>query len=96
MAGLTGRTVHALVRGRVQGVGFRWFVRQRARALELAGWVRNKPDGTVEFVASGSARAVETLLTIVRTGPPHAVVHELQISDADEGEPGVRTFDIRR
>ena len=47
--------LHVVVRGRVQGVGFRWFVREAARALGLAGWVRNRPDGSVEVAAEGDA-----------------------------------------
>ena len=69
MAGVTRRSVRVVVRGTVQGVGFRWFVRERARALRLTGWVCNLPDGSVEFLANGPAPAVEALIDAVRAGP---------------------------
>lgn len=58
----------------MQGVGYRWFVRQQARALKLAGWVRNLPSGDVELVAAGSAAALDTLEDALRAGPPGARV----------------------
>ena len=66
--------LHVLVRGRVQGVGFRWFVRQRASSLGLAGWVKNRADGTVEVAAEGSSDAVERLRQILERGPDGADV----------------------
>lgn len=66
--------LHVLVRGRVQGVGFRWFVRQAARDLGLAGWVRNRPDGTVEVAAAGEPQALERLRETLREGPEGASV----------------------
>ncbi len=60
--------------GRVQGVGFRHFVRERARALNLSGWVKNRPDGSVEVLVSGEDDAAARLLDVVRRGPPHADV----------------------
>ncbi len=73
------------VTGQVQGVGFRWFVRQRARALDLAGWVRNLPSGDVELVAAGSAAALDTLEAALRTGPPGARVEGVT-REATEGD----------
>jgi len=69
--------VHWRVEGKVQGVGFRWFVRERARRLDLAGWVANRPDGSVELAASGSQDALARLREAVRQGPPGARVTEL-------------------
>lgn len=66
----------------MQGVGFRWFVRERARALKLAGWVRNLDDGGVEIAASGPDEAVADLLSAVEQGPPGARVHEVLRRDA--------------
>ena len=63
-----------LVSGRVQGVGFRWFVLQAALDLGLAGTVRNLPDGQVEVVAGGSEEALSRLQTQLRRGPPGARV----------------------
>jgi acylphosphatase len=58
-----------IVSGRVQGVGFRWFVVEAARALNLAGRVRNLPDGTVEVCASGPEPALRELEALVAMGP---------------------------
>ena len=77
--------LHVLVRGRVQGVGFRWFVRETARELGLAGWVRNRPDGVVEVAAEGSAATLERLREQLRNGPPGAVVTSVDdIEAADQ------------
>jgi acylphosphatase len=69
---------HVRVIGRVQGVGFRWFVRERADALGLAGWVKNRSDGSVELLVSGDANAAEQFLAAVRRGPPHARVDAIE------------------
>lgn len=65
------------VEGEVQGVGFRWYVREQARALELAGWVRNEPDGAVVLVASGEATALDTLERQLKVGPRQSTVTEV-------------------
>jgi acylphosphatase len=70
--------LHVVVRGRVQGVGFRWFVREAARRLDLAGWVTNRRDGTVEVEAEGRADAVESLLRTLRKGPDGAHVEDVE------------------
>jgi acylphosphatase len=69
---------HVRVTGRVQGVGFRWFVRERADALGLSGWVKNRSDGSVELLVAGDAQASEQFLAAVRRGPPHARVDALE------------------
>jgi acylphosphatase len=69
--------VHAIVTGIVQGVNFRWFTQHRAADLGLVGYVRNRSDGAVEFVAEGTRDALERLLDAVRTGPPSAVVENV-------------------
>ncbi|RIL02470.1 acylphosphatase [bacterium] len=75
-----------LVRGRVQGVGFRWFVRDAAAELGLAGWVRNLPDGrTVEALAQGPAERLDQLVNAMRSGPPGSYVSELTASAVDPG-----------
>lgn len=80
-------TIHLRVSGRVQGVGFRWFVREHAQALQLAGWVRNTADGDVEIAASGDASLLEALQVAVSRGPAAArverVVLELPPAGAD-------------
>lgn len=72
--------VHIIVTGRVQGVGFRYFVAARARALGLAGVARNLPNGQVEVVAQGERTALEALIGAVRLGPAGAVVRDVQVS----------------
>ena len=69
--------LRASVTGRVQGVGFRYFVMERARALSLTGYVRNEYDGSVEVVAEGSRGSLESLLDQLRTGPRSASVDDV-------------------
>jgi len=69
--------LHFLIKGRVQGVGFRWFVHREASELELRGWVRNTEDGDVEVVASGSAEILSELRDSLRRGPRGARVDRL-------------------
>jgi acylphosphatase len=61
--------LHALVEGRVQGVGFRYFVMTAAQELNLTGWVRNCFDGNVEVTAEGMRKDLETLIFFLRKGP---------------------------
>jgi acylphosphatase len=80
------------VRGRVQGVGFRWATAQRARSRGVAGWVRNRPDGAVEAVFEGPADAVDALVAWIRSGPSGARVDDLTVEqEAPVGESGFRT-----
>ncbi len=82
--------------GRVQGVGFRWFVREQARALELAGWVRNLPSGNVELVAAGPQPALDKLEVAVRDGPPGARVERVTRRRTDADAELAVPFDIAR
>jgi acylphosphatase len=66
-----------VVRGVVQGVGFRWFVREQARAAHVAGWVRNNPDGSVELEAAGVGSALALLRAAVGRGPAGARVEQV-------------------
>ncbi|MEQ1691831.1 MAG: acylphosphatase [Gemmatimonas sp.] len=70
--------------GRVQGVGYRWFVRETAHAIDVSGWVRNEPDGSVCVVAAGSTEQLEHLERALRCGPPGADVQRLVVRHADE------------
>jgi acylphosphatase len=84
-------TVRKRVRahGRVQGVFFRDSVRRAADAAGVAGWARNCADGTVEAVFEGQEEAVERLVAFCRSGPGHAEVSQLDVSDeAPEGASG--------
>lgn len=69
-----GERLHAVVAGRVQGVGFRYWTVRQAQRLELTGWVRNLPDGRVEVVAEGPRAELEMLLDALRDGPGHSLV----------------------
>ena len=75
------------VHGRVQGVGFRWFVREAARRRGVAGWVRNRADGTVELEVSGTEPSLRELIAVLREGPPGARVDAVaETSSADTEE----------
>ena len=83
-----------LVRGRVQGVGFRWFVEREAHILQIAGWIRNNPDGTVEVLAQGTREQLAGLHSRLREGPRAARVDQVEVSDA-EPIPGLASFQVR-
>lgn len=70
------------IEGRVQGVGFRYFIQRRARALGITGWVRNRTDGGVEAVVQGSAEAADAIIALAQRGPPSAHVTGVSVSDA--------------
>ncbi len=71
-------SIHLEVSGRVQGVGFRWYVVEMARELRLAGWVKNRPDGNVEIAAAGEGDALARLEAAVTEGPPGARVEDVR------------------
>lgn len=83
--------IHLRIAGKVQGVGFRWFVRQKALELGLSGWVRNTRSGDVELVARGDRAKLERLESAVSHGPQSAVVtsvhRESAASDASYPTP---------
>jgi acylphosphatase len=82
-----------VVRGRVQGVWFRESARRRAEGLGVAGWVRNRWDGTVEAEVEGPVEAVDALVAWLGEGPPRARVDGIDVEDrAPLGEDG---FDVR-
>jgi len=78
--------LHFLIQGRVQGVGFRWFVHREASELDLRGWVRNTEGGDVEVVASGSAEDLAELRASLRRGPRGSRVDRLIEHYLDEDE----------
>jgi acylphosphatase len=71
-------SIHLRLRGFVQGVGFRWFVRSHATRLGLAGWVANAPDGSVEIAASGDQAKLDDLRRAVASGPDGALVETIE------------------
>lgn len=76
-----------IIRGRVQGVGFRWSLCEQALALGLAGWVRNRRDGSVEALVRGPEATVRDLIDWAHHGPPAAHVVSVDESAGDEREP---------
>lgn len=82
-----------LVRGRVQGVGFRWFVEREAHILGIAGWVRNNPDSSVEVFAMGTGEQLSGLRSRLQEGPRAARVDDVQEFEAN-ATPGLKTFRI--
>ena len=82
-----------IVQGRVQGVGFRYAVARAAQSRGTAGWVRNRPDGTVEAVFEGEPEAVESLVRMCREGPRGAEVDRVDV--IEESAEGLRVFEVR-
>jgi acylphosphatase len=87
--------LHFLIQGRVQGVGFRWYVHREASEMNLRGWVRNTEDGDVEVVASGSVQDLAELRASLRRGPrgsrvDRVVEHYLEEREAE----GLGSFQI--
>ena len=83
-----------LVRGRVQGVGFRWFVWRQAERLGLRGWARNLPDGTVEVVAEGPAESLARFAEALGRGPSAAIVDGVEKAELSHQLELPKTFDI--
>lgn len=71
---------HVLIAGRVQGVSFRAYARDKARAANVEGWIRNLPDGRVEAVFEGSRPAVQRLVSWCYSGPAHAHVEKVEVT----------------
>ncbi len=89
------RSVHVLISGRVQGVGYRAWVKQSADELKVSGWVRNRRDGDVEAVFSGPQTAVDALIEACRDGPPWSAaanVQDLRVLNDAEPESGPLTI----
>jgi acylphosphatase len=83
-----------LVRGRVQGVGFRWFVEREAHILQVSGWVRNNPDGSVEVLAMGSHVQLLGLRSRLQEGPRAARVDHVEELES-ELVAGLNSFQVR-
>ncbi len=87
------RELHAIVHGRVQGVSFRFNAVTEARRLDLRGWVKNLPDGTVETVATGAQDALNDYLNWLHRGPPGAKVTKVDINWQETAQ-GYTAFEI--
>ncbi|QKJ18647.1 acylphosphatase [Microbacterium hominis] len=87
------RRVHVIVRGMVQGVGYRYTMRMVARDEGVAGWVRNRADGTVEAEIEGASAQVDAVLAWMAEGPPGSRVDAATVRDA--APTGAVGFDVR-
>lgn len=86
--------LHAQVRGRVQGVNFRYYTQKEAQALGLTGWVANRFDGSVELVAEGGRAALQRLLSFLHRGPPAARVDRVE-TDWEKATGEFNRFHVR-
>ena len=84
----------AVVQGRVQGVGFRFFTERAARELGVRGWVRNLPDGSVEALAEGDEAALTTFIERLKRGPLSSRVDRVEV--AETPAQGFERFEITR
>jgi acylphosphatase len=80
-----------VIHGRVQGVGYRWAMVEAAGAVDAAGWVRNRRDGTVEAFVQGDAAVVDAVIAWCRRGPPHAEVTAVDVASATP-DPAIADF----
>lgn len=89
--------VHILISGRVQGIGFRWWIQRKAQGLQLTGWVKNIEDGRVEVVAEGSEGKLTELIGLIKKkgGPMSASVDTLE-TEWNEADSDFQGFEIRR
>ena len=90
------RRVRLEIYGKVQGVFYRASTRDKARQLGVAGWVRNRPNGSVEALAEGSEEAVEKLVKWCHDGPQHARVDRVEVTDESDSEQTLTGFEVRR
>ncbi|MDP3435378.1 MAG: acylphosphatase [Bacteroidota bacterium] len=82
------KSIYIIIDGRVQGVGFRYFVLLKATELNLSGWVKNTPDGKVEIEASGEPNNLRVFIDWMKTGPTRAIIKTFSVSDITP----IRTF----
>ncbi|MFQ3598649.1 MAG: acylphosphatase [Chloroherpetonaceae bacterium] len=93
------QAIHAIAEGRVQGVGYRWFVQKTATKLGIKGYVRNLPDGTVELEAEGDTESLDALINEMKKGPLGAnvqAVKETRKPLQNDAERRFTVFEIRQ
>ena len=88
------KRVHVIIEGRVQGVFFRAYTKDEAVKLGLSGWVRNRPDGSVEALIEGGGTAVEKMLHWFHEGSPHSLVKNIHVTDEPPAGDNI-AFEIR-
>ncbi len=87
--------VRWFISGRVQGVGFRWFVSHKAGELGIGGWAKNLSDGRVEVFGEGTRDSLESLDSSLRVGPRFGMVENVEKYDCPHEVEGFKSFDIR-
>ena len=90
---MSQKAAHVHISGRVQGIGFRWQTRLRAKELKIEGWIRNNPDGTVEAFIQGNEEAIIHMIQWFKDGPPGAKVEALDLS-WQKPNPKIKGFNI--
>lgn len=85
---------HLRIVGLVQGVGYRAAFEAQARALKLAGWVRNRTDGSVEAIVRGELQAIKEIIAWSKQGPRAAQVREVAVTDMDDGSVSELRFEV--
>jgi acylphosphatase len=88
--------VHAIIKGKVQGVGYRNWAYSQAKLLKLNGWVRNLPSGEVELVAEGPESTLHSFVSFLKTGPTMARVTGVEASWSSQNSPRYSDFQIKR
>ncbi len=88
------KTLHIIVKGRVQGVGYRWFAKERARECNITGFVRNLYNGDVEVVAQGEENDLSRFLEELNRGPAFAHVVEMQVDEIEIDQNKYSSFEI--
>lgn len=89
------KTVHIIVTGRVQGVGFRYFTVRCANDLGISGWVRNLPDGSVETAIQGQGEKIEEMIGLLKQGPGAANVSGLKTEEIESESEELSGFAVR-
>lgn len=88
------KQLHLIVSGRVQGVGFRYFAQRNALAQQITGWVRNRTDGTVEIVAEGDDKQIDSYLSSIKLGCPFSSVDSVIVKE-EKATNNYHSFSIK-